>query len=110
MSGENIIKVRSVEKERQKHLAESNRYIGKYGELLWMAALVTAYQGGGYEDLKKNYTTVPLKYLQLLLDTYKYKQAELEFLIAQASSRPHMKKNDGKKYMEGLANKLEGRE
>jgi len=110
MDGENVIKVKSVSKERQKHLAETNKYIRQYGELLWMAALVTAYQGGGYEDLKNNYEKVPLKYLQLLLDAYKYKNTELEFLIAQAASRPHMKKGDGKKYIEGLANKLEGKE
>lgn len=105
----NIIKVSSVSKALHNASAENNRYFKKYGELLWTAALVTAYQNGGYEELKKNYETVPLKYLQLLLDAYKYKNTELEFLIAQAASRPHMKKGDAKSYMESLANKLEGK-
>lgn len=108
--GERIIKVSSVSEARRKHLAESNRYIKKYGELLWMAALVTAYQNGGYEELKKNYQEVPLRYLNLLLEAYKYKNAEREFSIAQAASRPHMKKGDAKKYMQELANKLEGKD
>lgn len=106
----NIIKVKSVEEERRKHLAETNKYIGKYGELLWTCALLTAYQNGGYDELCHNYNDVPMQYVKLLLDAYRYKNAELEFLIAQASSRPHMKKGDGKKYMDGLAAKLEGRE
>jgi hypothetical protein len=110
MAGENVIKVHSVSEARQQHAVETNKYIRKYGSLLWMAALVTAYQNGGYDELKKNYEEVPLKYLQLLLDAYKYKNTELEFSIAQAASRPHMKKNDGKKYIESLADKLEGRE
>ena len=110
MSGENVIKVHSVSEAKQKHLAETNKYIKKYGELLWLAALVTAYQNGGYDELKKNYTEVPLRHLQLLLDAYKYKNAELEFLIAQAASRPHMKKGDGQKYIDNLAAKLEGRD
>lgn len=104
----NVIKVSSVEEARRKHFSESNKYIKEYGELLWTAALLTAYQNGGYDDLCRNYNEVPLKYVRLLLDAYKYKNAELEFLIAQASSRPHMAKADGKKYMEGLAAKLEG--
>lgn len=100
----------SVSEARRKHSLESNRYIRKYGELLWTAALLTAYQNGGYDELYKNYNEVPLKHVQLLLDAYRYKNAELEFSIAQASSRPHMSKADGKNYMEGLAAKLEGRD
>lgn len=105
----NIIKVGSVSKALHDASASNNKYFQKYGELLWTAALVTAYQNGGYAELKENYEHVPLKHLQLLLDAYKYKNTELEFLIAQAASRPHMKKGDAKKYMEDLASKLEGK-
>ena len=106
---QNIIKVQSVSKARQKAAEETNRYMQKYGSLLWSAALLTAYQGGGYEELKKNYNVVPMKYVELLLDAYRYKHAEEEFSMAQAVARPHLKKGDAKKYMEGLANKLEGK-
>lgn len=105
----NIIKVHSVAQARRDIAAKDNKYIQKYGELLWMCALLTAYQGGGYDELCRNYEEVPIKYLQLLLEAYRYKNTELEFAVAQAASRPHMKKNDAKKYMDTLANKLEGR-
>lgn len=108
--GENIIKVSSVSAARRQHYRDTNKHIKKYGELLWLAALVTAYQNGGYEELKSNYEKVPLKYLQLLLEAYQFKNAEREFSIAQAASRPHLKKGDAKKYMQELANKLEGKD
>lgn len=107
-NGENVIKLSSVSEARRKHRAESNQFIREYGELLWSAALLTAYQNGGYDDLKRNYNQVPMKYMDLLLKAYKYKNNELEFSIAQAASRPHMKKGDAKNYMQTLANKLEG--
>lgn len=106
--GGNIIKVASVSEARRKHYQETNKHVKKYGDMLWLAALVTAYQGGGYEELKKNYHEVPLKYLNLLLEAYRHKNTELEFSIAQAASRPYMEKGDAKKYMQDLANKLEG--
>lgn len=106
----NMIKVGSVSKARQKAAEENNHYLKKYGSLLWSAALLTAYQGGGYDELKKNYNEVPMQYVELLLDAYRYRHAELEYSIAQAASRPHMKKGDSKKYMENLANKLEGKD
>lgn len=105
-----VIKVQSVSKAQRRQAASSNRYIREYGELLWTAALLTAYQGGGYDDLKHNYHDVPLKYVRLLLDAYRYKNTELEFAIAQAASRPHLKKADGQKYIQTLANKLEGKD
>lgn len=108
-SQKNVIKVNPVSKALRDASARNNKYFNKYGELLWTAALVTAYQNGGYKELKDNYEHVPLKYLQLLLDAYKYKNTELEFVIAQAASRPHMKKGDAKQYMEDLAAKLEGK-
>ena len=104
-----VIKVGSVSEARRKFAQESNKYIKKYGEMLWSVALLTAYQGGGYDELQHNFNDVPMKYVELLLDAYRYKNTELEFLIAQAASRPHLKKNEGKKYMDNLANKLEGK-
>lgn len=109
-SGENIIKVSSVSAARRKHFRDTNKHIQKHGELLWLAALVTAYQNGGYDELKRNYEKVPLKYLQLLLEAYQFKNTEREFSMAQAVARPHMKKGDAKKYMQELANKLEGKD
>lgn len=106
---QNIIKVGSVSKARREAAEKSNKYIQKYGSLLWSAALVTAYQGGGYDELKQNYNSVPLKYLQLLIDAYQYKHTEEEYRMAQAVSLPHKKKGDAKKYMNDLANKLEGK-
>lgn len=106
----NVFKVHSVADAKYKAATENNKYIKEYGELLWTAALITAYQNGGYEELKKNYERTPLKYLKLLLDAYRYKNTELEFAIAQAASRPHMKKGDAKKYITTLADKLEGKE
>lgn len=103
-----VIKVGSVSEARRKAAEENNGYIQKYGSLLWSAAVLTAYQGGGYEELKKNYQETPAKYLSLLVDAYRFKNTELEFAIAQAASRPHLKKSDAKKYMEQLAQKLEG--
>lgn len=105
----NIIKVSSVSAAKREHYAKNNKYMQKYGEMLWMAALVTAYQNGGYEELKKNYQQTPLKFLELLLAAYRYKNTEMEFSFAQAASRPHMKKGDAKKYMQDLADKLEGK-
>ena len=45
---------------------------------------------------------------KLLLDAYNYKKTEWEFLIAQAASRPHMSKRDGKDYIQKLDDKLQG--
>lgn len=104
-----VIKVGSVEKMRRKQAVENNKYMQKYGELLWTVALLTAYQNGGYKELKFNYEKVPYRYISLLLDAYKYKQAEEEFTMAKAASRPHLKKKDGKDYIDGLVAKLEGK-
>ena len=107
---QNVIKVSSVSEARRKNLEENNKYIKKYGELLWTAALLTAYQNGGYKELQYNYEHVPMRSMQILLDAYNYKRTELEFTIAQGASRPHMKKADGQKYMDGLVSRLEGRD
>lgn len=104
-----VIKVQSVSKAKAKAQREYNKYIKKYGELEWLAALVTAYQCGGYDELKYNYEHVPIKYLNMLVDAYHYKNTELELSIAQAASRPYMKKNDSIKYMQGLTDRLEGK-
>lgn len=103
------VKVQSVTKALAKARGQSNRYIKEYGELAWSAAILTAYQNGGYKELRYNYEKVPLKYMHMLIDAYKYKNTELELMIAQAASRPHMKKADSKKYLQGLADKLEGK-
>lgn len=107
---QHVIKVSSVSEAKRKNLIENNKYIQKYGELLWTAALLTAYQNGGYRELQFNYEKVPMRSMQILLDAYHYKQTELEYTIAQGASRPHMKKKDGQDYMERLIAKLEGRE
>lgn len=104
-----VVKVQSVSAARKKSQAQTNKYINKYGEMEWMAAMLTAYQGGGYEELKKNYNDVPLKYMKMLIDAYRYKATELELSIAQAASRPHMKKGDSQKYMQSLTDRLEGK-
>lgn len=105
---ENVIKVQSVSKAKAKVNRERNKYIKKYGDSAWAAAVLTAYQCGGYKEFKYNYEKVPLKYMNLLLDAYKFKNTELELSIAQAAARPYMKKNDSIKYIESLSNKLEG--
>lgn len=102
------LKVKSVSEAQQKHATENNKYAKEYGELLWNVALLTAYQGGGFKELQYNYEHVPMKYVKLLLDAYNYKKTEWEFLIAQAASRPHMSKRDGKDYIQKLADKLQG--
>ena len=107
--GQKVIKVQSVSQAKAKAQREYNKYIKKYGELEWLAAVVTAYQCGGYDELRYNYEHVPLKYLNMLVDAYHYKSTELELSIAQAASRPYMKKNDSIKYMQNLTDKLEGK-
>lgn len=109
MAEENVIKLHSVEEARRKHQLENNEYIKKYGELLWTVALLTAYQNGGYDELRRNYNEVPMKFINLLLDAYRFKNTELEFAMTKAASRPHLKKGDSQRYVEGLADKLEGR-
>ena len=47
--------------------------------------------------------------MNLLIDAYQYKHTEQEYRMAQAIALPHRKKGDAKKYMNTLANKLEGR-
>lgn len=103
------MKVQSVSKALAKNRATTNKYIREYGELEWEAALLTAYQGGGYKELYDNYHNVPLKYMKMLIDAYRYKNTELELAVARAASRPHMKKGDSKKYMQELLDKLEGK-
>ena len=99
------VKVQSVSAALSKARGQSNKYIREYGETLWMAALLTAYQGGGYAELKKNYNQVPMKYIKLLLDAYRYKSTELEFSMTRAASSPHLKKKDAQKYTQELADK-----
>lgn len=103
------IKAQSVQDALRKGMAKSNRFVKQYGEMLWLCALLTAYQGGGYEELKYNYEHVPLKFINLLIEAYKYKNTELELIVAQAASRPYMKKQDGQKYIDDLVKKLEGK-
>ncbi len=102
------VKVQSVNKFRQQEALKNNRYIKKWGEGIWFAALLTAYQNGGYDDLKRN-TEIPVKWLGLLLDAYHYKETETEMMIARATGVPYMSKKDAKKYWEELSNKLEGK-
>ena len=102
------IKVKSVSEFRRNEALKSNKYIRKWGEGIWMAALLTAYQNGGYDDLKRN-TEIPMKWLGLLLDAYRYKSTEEEMMFARASGVPYMKKADSKKYWQELSDKLEGK-
>lgn len=104
-----VISVQSVSKARRATLKNSNSYVGKYGEILWTVALLTAYQNGGVKELMDNYNNVPMRYVNLLLDAYRYKNAEQEFMMTQAAAYPNMKKADSKKHMEDLQNRLEGR-
>lgn len=109
-SKQHIIKVGSISKARAEASRKNNRYIKEYGEALWQAALLTAYQNGGYEELKHNYNNVPIKYIALLLDAYQYKATEEEFRSARAASCPHKKQKDIDAYLQDLANKLGGRD
>lgn len=109
MDNENkVVEVKSVRQARSKHIGENNGYIRKYGQLLWSAALLTAYQGGGMKELADNYNKVPYKYVALLLDAYTYINDEEEYRIFQATSTPHAKKKDQKAYIERLQRRLEG--
>lgn len=104
MEKEHVFKLQSVSAAKR----ANNGFIQKYGEMLWTVALLTAYQNGGYKELKENYKNVPIKYVKLLLDAYQYKDDKMELSIAQAASRPHMSKKDGKDYIEALIKKLDG--
>lgn len=105
MEEEHVFKLHSVSAA----MRSNNKFATQYGDMLWSVALLTAYQCGGYEQLKYNFNNVPIKYVKLLLDAYQYKNDKLELAIAQAASRPHMKKADGQKYINDLVNKLEGK-
>lgn len=105
-----MVKAQSVSEARRKAALQNNKYLKKYGALLWSSALLTAYQHGGYAELKDNYENMPFKYQSLLLDAYRYVNTEKELSMSQAASRPYMDKKDGKEYIDGLIRRLEGRD
>lgn len=86
---------------------ENNKYLKRYGESMWTAAILTAYAGGGWEMLNEFYN-MPLKYQRMLLDAYQFVEARRELGMVQAASRPYMKKSDGKKYVSQLTNIING--
>lgn len=97
------IHLESISKARQKN----NEYLRRYGQPLWVSAILTAYAGGGFEMLKEMHR-MPLKYQRLLLDAYEWVEAKRALNMIQAASRPYMKKQDGKKLVGELMNKVNG--
>ena len=97
------IHLESISKARQRN----NEYYKKYGPNLWLSAILTAYAGGGFEMLKEMHS-MPFKYQQLLLDAYEWVEAKRALDMVQAASRPYMKKQDGKKLVNNLMNKVNG--
>ena len=102
------VKVQSVAEARRKAAEKSNKHFKDWGTATWSAAVLTAYQHGGYEELKAN-MAMPLKWQKLLIEAYQHAFCEEEFRMARASIAANLKKKDLQEYLDGLVRKLEGK-
>lgn len=101
------VKVQSVSAALEKASREQNKYLQKWGDDDWISALLTVYLGGGMSMLAEM-QNAPYRWKRLLLDAHDYQMAELELLIASATSSANMEKKDRKNYFDNLRKRLRG--